>query len=185
MVAWACGQRSMTAWIMPGRLMSKLYFARPVDLAGPSRRGGFLPMRRRFSGQAVAMSQPPLLLGAQGRDGVAHLGVSAAATDVAGQRLPDPGRGGVGVLVEGRAAGDEESGRAEAALLGVGGDEGGRDGVELAAVHEGLGGLDRLALGLEGEDRAGVDRLAVEQDGARAAGTAVADALAAGDVEVV
>src|SRR5262249_61487297 len=106
MVAWACGQRSMTACSMPGRLMSKLYFARPVDLAGPSRRGCFLPMRRRFSGQAGAMSQPPLLLGAQGRDGVAHLGISAAAADVAGQRLLDLGRGGGGGLGEGRGPGE-------------------------------------------------------------------------------
>ena len=64
-------------------------------------------------------------------------------------------------------------------------DERGRHGVELAAVDQRLGGLDLLALGFEGEHGAGVDRLAVEHDGAGAAGAAVADALAAGDVEVV
>ena len=64
-------------------------------------------------------------------------------------------------------------------------DERGRHGVELAAVDQRLGRLDLLALRLEREHGAGVDRLAVEQDGAGAAGAAVADALAAGDVEVV
>ena len=57
--------------------------------------------------------------------------------------------------------------------------------VELAAVDQRLGRLDLLALGLQGQHGAGVDRLAVEQDGAGAAGAAIADALAAGDVEVI
>ena len=48
-----------------------------------------------------------------------------------------------------------------------------------------LGRLDLLALGFQGQHGAGVDGLAVEHDGAGAAGAAIADALAAGDVEVV
>src|SRR5262245_32295439 len=117
--AWACGLRRMVACSMPGRLMSKLYFALPVDLAAPSRRECFLPIRRRFSGQAVAMNSLLLLLLAQFGDGVAHLGVGAAAADVAGQRLLDLGGRGVRVLVEGRSHRHDEAGRAEAALLRV------------------------------------------------------------------
>ena len=137
---------------MPGRLMSKLYLARPVALSGPSRRGHLVPMSRRFLGQA---SQPwfiaslPWLLHKRG-DGVAHLLVGAAAADVAGQGFLDLGGRGLGVLVEGGPHGDDEAGRAEAALLGVVLDEGGRHGVELAVGDQGLGRLDLLALRLRG-----------------------------------
>src|SRR5262249_9254787 len=128
----------------------------------------------------------PLPVGlAQIGDGVAHLLVGAAAADVAAQGLFDLGLRGVGVLVEGGPHGDDEAGRAEAALLGVVVDEGGRHGVELAVGDEALGRLDRFTLSFDGKGGAGVDRLAVEHDGAGPAGAAVADALAAGDVEVV
>src|SRR5262249_16938136 len=63
--------------------------------------------------------------------------------------------------------------------------ERGWHGVEFAAGGERLGGLDLLAAGFQREHAARVDGLAVEHDGAGAAGAAVADALAAGDVEVV
>ena len=92
---------------------------------------------------------------------------------------------GLRVLVEGGPHGDDEAGRAEAALLGVVLDEGGRHGVELPPPPSDSAVLDVLAAGLEGEHGAGVDRAAVEHDGAGAAGAAVADALAAGHVEVV
>src|SRR4051812_15280757 len=36
--ACGCGERTILPKIMPGRLMSKLYLARPVTLSGPSRR---------------------------------------------------------------------------------------------------------------------------------------------------
>ena len=55
----------------------------------------------------------------------------------------------------------------------------------LPPSDERLGRLDRLALGFQGEHGAGIDRLAVERDRAGPAGAAIADALAAGDVEVI
>ncbi len=111
--------------------------------------------------------------------------VRAAAADVAGQGFLDLGRRRLGVLVEGGTHGHDEAGRAEAALLGVVLDERRRHRVELAAVDEALGRLDLLALCLQRQHGAGVDGFAVEHHGAGAAGAAVADALAAGDIEVV
>ncbi len=104
--------------------------------------------------------------------------------------LPDSassicGRCRLRVFVEGGAHGHDESGRAEAALLSVVLHEGGRHGVELAAVDETLGGLDLFALGLQREHGAGVDGFAVHHDGAGAASAAIADALAAGDIEII
>src|SRR5262249_53088110 len=52
-------------------------------------------------------------------------------------------------------------------------------------LNESLGRGDLLALRLDGEHGAGVDRLVIEEHGAGAAGTAVADPFAAGDVEVI
>jgi hypothetical protein len=46
---------SIFACSMPGRLMSKLYLARPVALSGPSRRWILVPMSRRSFGQVFAM----------------------------------------------------------------------------------------------------------------------------------
>src|SRR5262249_54096379 len=59
-----------------------------------------------------------------------------------------------------------------------------RNGVKPAEAER-LGRLDVRPAGLEGERRARVDGAPVERDRARPAGAAVADALAAGDVEVV
>ncbi len=143
-----------------------------------------VPIRRRFSGQVIGMAHSSFLA-AQGGDGVAHLFVGAAAADVAGQPFLDLGGRGLGVLVQGGPHGDDEAGRAEAALLGVVLHEGGGHGIESAVAGQRLGRLDLAALGFQGQHGAGVDRLAVEHDGAGAAGAAVADALAAGDVEVV
>src|SRR5437660_379758 len=97
--AWACGLRRIMPCSMPGRLMSKEYFALPVALSGPSIRLTLVPSNRRFSGHLVAMILAPLL-GAQLHDGVPHLLVGAAAADVAAQADLDLGGVGVGVLVE-------------------------------------------------------------------------------------
>src|SRR5438876_12410116 len=58
-LAWACGQRRIMPCSMPGRLMSKLYFAVPVALAGPSIRWTLVPIRRRFLGHEVGMIHTP------------------------------------------------------------------------------------------------------------------------------
>src|SRR5687767_14878415 len=104
MVACACGERRILACSMRGRVMSKLYLARPVAFSTPSRRGTFVPISRRVAGHGMvsspaacglalawhhASAKPqadvglcPLLI-AQGVDRVAHLFVGAAAADVA------------------------------------------------------------------------------------------------------
>src|SRR3954466_12557661 len=50
--AGGCGDRTVFPKIMPGRLMSKLYFARPVTLSGPSRRFTRVLSTAGFAGHA-------------------------------------------------------------------------------------------------------------------------------------
>src|SRR4029077_16029767 len=64
----ACGrgERTILPKIMPGRLISKLYFARPATLSGPSRRFTRVLITTGFSGHAyfLALAVGP---GAAGR----------------------------------------------------------------------------------------------------------------------
>src|SRR5262249_26788782 len=99
---------------------------------------------------------------AQCGNGVAHLLVSPATADVAGQAALDFLRRGVRVLVEGGTEGDDEPGRAKAALLSVRVDKGRRYCIELAVFGKRLGGPNLTTARLQGEDGARVDRLAVE-----------------------
>src|SRR5262249_8013105 len=126
-----------------------------------------------------------LNLPTQRGDRVAHLFVGSTATDIAAQGFFDVGGRGLGILIEGGSPCDHEAGRAEAALLGVELGERGRYLIEPAVGVERLSGLDVLATRLQGQHRAGVDRLAVDHDRAGAASAAIADALAAGHVEIV
>jgi hypothetical protein len=41
--ACGCGDRTIRPYNMPGRLMSKVNFARPVTFSGPSSRTTFVP----------------------------------------------------------------------------------------------------------------------------------------------
>ena len=75
MRACGCGERTILPKIMPGRLMSKLYFARPATLSGPSRRLTRVLMHDRLLG-------PRVLLRVRGRPG--------GAVGGAGQRLSVP-----------------------------------------------------------------------------------------------
>src|SRR5580704_11579244 len=50
--ACGCGDRTMRAYSMPGRLMSNVYFARPVTLSGPSTRLTRVPRTDDLLGQA-------------------------------------------------------------------------------------------------------------------------------------
>src|SRR5947199_9092067 len=52
MRACGCGERTTLPKIIPGRLMSKLYFARPVTLSGPSRRFTRVLSTAGFAGHA-------------------------------------------------------------------------------------------------------------------------------------
>ena len=119
-------------------------------------------------------------------DGVAHLLVGAAAADVAGQAVLDLGRAWPSGSCRGRPAWRRRSRACRSRTAGR------RSRRTRPARRRACRRrratrrcLISLPRGLEGEHGAGVDRLAVEHDGAGAAGAAVADALAAGDVEVV
>src|SRR6476646_5072134 len=54
---------------MPGRLMSKVYFARPVTLSGPSRRLTDVPMIAGFSGHAYFFTRSGLAVEPAGAGG--------------------------------------------------------------------------------------------------------------------
>src|SRR5438552_853983 len=117
---------------------------------------------RRFLGQpsAFAMTLAPLLLTELG-NGLPHLLVRPAPADVAGQGgLNLLGRP-VRVFVQGGTHGDDESRRAEPALLGVVVDERGRYRFEFAVAAERLGRLNLGPTGLERQGQARVDRAAV------------------------
>src|SRR5919205_657080 len=159
---------SMTRW--PSRC--SVFAASTVAIAQPSmtvrsvmprapRRGGRRPSprcphagsRRALLGEAV---------GGQA-DRVEDLLVPGAAAQVAGQRLADLGIGRARIAVEQVVAGDDEPGRAEAALDAAGLDERTLDLVEAivaVAVRDALDADHLALLGLAGEHEAGAHECA-------------------------
>src|SRR5207248_4104622 len=95
--------------------------------------------------------------------------VARAAADVALEAVADLLLGGLRVLVEQRAGGDDHPRRAEAALQAVLVPESLLDGMELAGLGDALDGGDLPALELHGEERAALDGLAVDEHRARSA----------------
>ena len=94
-------------------------------------------------------------------------------------------RRGVGMLVKKSFGGDNEAGRAEAALLRVIVNECLLDGMKMAGLAEAFHGGDLRALCVDGQHRAGVHSFVVHQHGASAAGAAIANALGAGKLKLV
>ena len=104
------------------------------------------------------------------------------------QRLPvetvaDLGVGGLGILREQVARGEDHARRAEAALQPVLLPERVLQRMELAVLREALDRRDLRAVGLDREDRAGLHGLAVEEHRARAALAGVAADVGAGQAE--
>src|SRR4051794_10796906 len=182
---------------MPGRLMSKVYLARPLTLSGPSNRltrvpttvgvvAGQLYLASTGGGGGPPRPPPccasatlhPLHTGDRFEDAVER----AAAADVAVEALFDLLGRRVGVFLEEADAGHDEARRAEAAHQRVLVAEGLLHGVQLSGSREPVDVANLLALDLDGECRAGVDRTAVDQHRAGAAGAAIAAALVAGQV---
>src|SRR4051812_24184915 len=111
MRACGCGERTTFPKIIPGRLMSKLYRARPVTLSGPSRRFTRVLSTAGFAGHAyffafavgpggagagaggfcaLATSHPPRCSPARRRErGLHDSDEGAAAADVAVEALLD------------------------------------------------------------------------------------------------
>src|SRR5215203_4295815 len=130
---------------MPGKRRSWVYLAKPVALAGPSRREMRWPIRRGFRGQETStirlflllllLSSPPrlLLLLSIGslENRLAHSSVSATAAEVTGQPLVDLVEVRMGVPVEQGLGGHDKAGGTEAALKGVVLDKGGLQRMEL------------------------------------------------------
>src|SRR5262245_8581917 len=163
--------------------LALLLFLLPALLPGVV----FLPLRRLLAGLGgcagavvVIVRSRPAPLGLQHRLADARIG--AATAEVAGEAVVDLGGGRVGNAIEESPGRDDESRRAEAALLGVVLHEGRLEPMKLVHGAEALDGHDRGVLGLDRQDAAGVDRLAIQEHGAGAARPAVADPLGAGEL---
>src|SRR5205809_647820 len=178
---------------MPGRLTSKVYFARPLTLSGPSSRFTCEPT-------TVAGVAGQLYLGSTGGTGgrppCGACGAAAARSRSlatlhpfdAGDRLKNPVerattadvavepfldliRRRVGIFLEQADAGHDEARRTEAAHQRILLAERLLHGMEPAVGRrETVDVADALALHVDGERRAGVDRPAVDEHRAGAAG---------------
>src|SRR4051812_24692243 len=195
----ACGygDRRMRPCSMPGRLMSYGYFAAPVALTGPSTRRIRVPMSVGCSGQGYfsffagwagvltsgtcSATSHPL----RRQHCLEHTCIGAAAADVARQPCLRLLGCGLRVLLEQRHRGDHEARRAEAAHETVGLAERLLHRVQHGAFGEALDRANRASLHLDGQMGARVDCASVRNDGAGPAGSAIADAFHAGDVEAI
>src|SRR5579883_3439811 len=197
MRAWGCGERRSLQWAIRGRTMSSAKRVWPVTLARAStRRRGTPMMRRSFpvspavltGGSAgglrvVAMRAPSHLSGGQGAggaglpgdfqhgrfDGLENLQVAGAATEIAGQRFANLRASGMRIAFQERLCGDENGGRAVAALSGA----------------EALDGFDDFAIAFERELEAGEDGLAIEENRAGTAFAEFAAVFGAGKAEIL
>src|SRR5436190_7666548 len=183
--------------------MSKLYFALPVTLSGPSRRFTRVLSTAGLSGHAyffafavgpgaagggaprpscaLATGHPQRVrrepLAARGHRGFLDADERAAAADVAVESLLDLFNGRFRMLLEQRDGRHHEARRAEAAHQRVAIAERLLHRMQPAVALEAVDGANLLADDFDGERRAGVRRLAVDDHRAGAADAAVAAAL--------
>src|SRR5438067_2689891 len=138
MRACGCGERTTLPKIMPGRVMSKLYLARPVTLSGPSRRLTRVLSTAGFAGHAyffalavgpgaagagaggfcaLATSHPPRCSRAArgGERGLHDSDEGAAAADVAVEALLYLLGRRLRMLLDARPCRHDDARRAEAA----------------------------------------------------------------------
>src|SRR3989475_5722791 len=109
--------------------------------------------------------------------GLDDVRVRAAAAEIAGDGAADVVFGRRRVLTQQCDDRHDLTGRAEAALEGVGVDEGALHRMQLSILRDPFDGLDGLSFAGDGERHAGVDGTAVDKDGARATRTFIADLL--------
>src|SRR2546422_277813 len=183
---------------MPGRLMSKVYLARPATLSGPSSRLTGEPMMVGFSGQAYLFGSAGLAeacgTGTCGLSlsGTSHppafhcrfhdSGEGAEAADVAVEAPARLVRRRVRRLLDERHGRHHEARRAEPAHQAIGVAERLLHGVQRGSACETIHRANLLALHLNREGRARIRRPAVDDHRAGTAGAAIADALVAGKV---
>src|SRR5438094_3169224 len=143
-------------------------------------RGAPRPPRR--SGAEAARSNP-LPRGAMHR--LEDLAVPRAAADVPGERLLYLGVARLGIRAQQRDRGDDEAGRAEAALHRARVDERLLHGMHPLHGPERLDGADLAIGGRAGEDEARAHELSVHEHRARAALALLARVLAPREAEVI
>src|SRR4051812_22949459 len=158
MRACGCGERTTLAKSIPGRLMSKLYLARPVTLSGPSRRLTRVLSTAGFAGHAYFFALAVGPVGAGGGAGFCALATGhpprcgraacrrerrlhdaderAAAADVAVERALHLVGRRLRRLLDERDGRHHEARRAEAAHQRVAIAERLLHGVQLVAVGE-------------------------------------------------
>src|SRR5258708_4571870 len=119
------------------------------------------------------------------RDDLLNAMVGAAATEIAAHSATNVFSGGLRVLLQKCFGSNHEAWSAESALRGVVVHKCLLHRMQFVALHQRLDRRNRLARSLDSQHRAGVNGLAVNQHSARAALAAIADALGAGDVEMI
>src|SRR5678815_2710479 len=138
--------------------MSKVYFALPETLSGPSMREMRLPIWTRFcaSGHlysAIALfSFPRRLLGRRLSHCSSHSDISPATAQVATQATLHLLRRWTGILIKERLAGHHETGSAESALLRIVVDECLLNGMKLAALCKTFNRCNFPALNIDREE---------------------------------
>src|SRR4051812_4822506 len=158
--ACGCGDRTMRAYSMPGRAISKVYLARPVTLSGPSRRLTLVPRTEGLAGQANSESAGEDAGASRSRrssksatlspfhtgHGFEDASERAATADVAVETLLDLFRRGIGMLFQQTNARHDESRSAEPAHERVLVAEGLLHGMQAVSVSETIHRADLLAL---------------------------------------
>src|SRR6266566_5159673 len=185
----ACGWvlRSSLQYSMRGNARSSANRVAPVTFATASTFRSAFPMTL-----CLAIQRFPLRLGfftthaRRGQlDRLIDLDVAGAAAEVAGQRVFDFGACRLGIAGEQRLGGEQESGRAVAALRGAQVGERLLQGMQLAALRHRFDGSHRVAGARETQHQARQDRRSIQQHGARTALAQLAAVLRSGESQVL
>src|SRR5689334_1626299 len=173
MNACGCGERSSFMCSMRGSTTSSAKRVSPVTLARPSTRRRGLPM--------TFIGHPPRAF----FDRLDDLLVPGAAAQVARDRFLDTLARRLRLVREQRLGGEQDPGRAIAALCGAEIGEGGLQRMQLRPARQALHRLDRAPGAFERQHETRELRLAVDQHGAGAALAELAAVLGPGERQVL
>src|ERR1700730_1612258 len=128
----------------------------------------FLSGLKPLLSRIVDMSCPSHFL-AGGKHRANDLVVAGAAAQVAGEPITYFGFGRIGIAIEQRPRGYQNSGGADATLRSIEFEEIALQRMQFLALRHAFDGFDLFAVGLDRKHQARADHGAVDHDGARAA----------------
>src|SRR5262245_57551701 len=124
-------------------------------------------------------------LGGRIEHGADDLVVTGAPAEVAGEPVARLGFGRIRIALEQRLGGDQQAGRAEAALQRRMLEEFSLQRMQIVPARHAFDRLDRAAFGLHGEHQARADQAAIDRHAAGAAVARAASLLASGQIQLV